>query len=64
MTFDLSQPLIVFRFPTIVDIPRAVQAELQAEAEEAVEAIRDIKLLANHTEKCRPLSSLPGGSYT
>ena len=43
---------MVFRFPAIIDVPRAVQAELQDEADEMVEAIRDLKLLTDHTEKC------------
>jgi hypothetical protein len=43
---------MVLRFPTIVDVPRTVQAELQDEADEMVEAIRDLKLLTAHTKKC------------
>jgi hypothetical protein len=46
---------MVFRFPAIVDVPRAIQAELPDEANESVEAIRDLKLLTDHTEKCMSL---------
>jgi len=45
---------MVSRFPAIVDVPRAVQAELQDEADENVEAIRDLKVLADQAEKCTP----------
>jgi hypothetical protein len=41
---------MVFRFPAIVDVPRAVQAELQDETDEMIEAIRDLKLLTGHIE--------------
>lgn len=42
---------MILRFPAIVDVPRAFQAELQDEADEAVEAIRDLKLLRENHEK-------------
>jgi hypothetical protein len=44
--------LTVSRFPAIVDVPRAIQAELQEEADENIEAIRDLKFITEQTDKC------------